>query len=154
MSKATDLRFRESIKEIFNPVFMDYGFELQGRSTWDGQGEYFVTATHGDIALNFYLSIIPQSPICYCTLAIKLSGRLAKIATSNQDQRPTSLDVMVLAEILDPNYKRPPGEIQTTQDLREMLEQEKACLLKYCQGVLSGDVSIWSKVIQGLDEKG
>ncbi len=29
MSKATDLRFRESIKEMFDPVFMDYGFELQ-----------------------------------------------------------------------------------------------------------------------------
>ena len=153
MSKATDLQFRESIKEIFGSVFKDYSFELQGESLWDGHGEYFVTATHGDIALNFYLSVTPLSPVCYCTLAIMLTGKLAEKATSNKRKSHTGVDVMVIAERLDPDYKRPPGRIQTNQDLKEILEKEKECLLTYCQSILLGDVSIILKVVEELDEQ-
>jgi len=152
MSKATDLQFRESIREIFGPVFTDYGFGLQGESAWDGHGEYFVTAKQGDIVLNFYLSITPRSPVCYCTLAIALSGKLAQKATANKDEADTSFDVMSIAEALDLGYKRPQGKILTTQDLKEILEEEKKCLLKYCQGVLYGDVSIWPQVVKHFAE--
>jgi hypothetical protein len=152
MSKATDLQFGESIREVFSPIFRDYGFELQGDSAWDGHGEYFVTAKKDDIALNFYLSVTPLSPDCYCTLAVALSGKLAQKAVSKNRKANTSFDVMSIAEALDPDYKRPQGKIQTTQDLKAILGEEKKCLLKYCQGVLSGDMLIWSKVVKHFAE--
>src|SRR6266545_3056891 len=119
MSKATDLQFLQSIKEIFDPVFKDYGFELRDEAVWSGQGEYLVTATHNDIALNFWLSVVPMSPVCYLTFAITLTGELAKKATSNQGQRDTSLGAINFAEVLEPDFKRPPDEIQTNQELSE-----------------------------------
>jgi len=110
MSRATDLQFVESIKEIFGSVFQDYGFELQGEPSWDGHGEYFVTAKQDDIALSFYLSIIPRSPDCYCTLAVALSGKLAQKVNSKNRNADTNFDVMSIAEALDPDYMRPQGK--------------------------------------------
>jgi len=154
MSKDKDLQFFQSIKDVFDIVFKDYGLVLQGEPVWSGDGEYKVTAKQGDIALNFYLSVTPMSPVCYCSLGIKLSGDLAKKATPGTHKWPmNSMDVLVVAEILDPNFQKPPMEIQTIDELRKILEIEKVCLLKYCQGILSGDVSIWPTLVEQLERQ-
>ena len=151
MREKLDTELLASIIEIFDPVFKDYGFELQREVTWDGHGEYSVSASKRDIALNFYLVVIPMSRSYYCSLGLQLSGKLAREATHNQDRQ--NIDVMVIAECLDPDYQRPPMKIQTKQELQMILEREKEVLLKYCKGVLVGDVSIWSKVVNCLLEK-
>ncbi len=151
MPNDIDLQFLQSIKEIFDPVFKDYGFELQGESVWNGHGEYLVIATHGDITLDFYLTVIPLSSVRYCSLGIKLSGKLAKKATANKHYH--SVDVMVIAKVLDPDFQHPSMEIRTGQELKEILQKEKECLLKYCKDILSGDVSKWQKVVKYLEEE-
>ena len=148
MPKEKDVQFLPLIKETFSQVFEDYAFDLQNEAVWDGHGEYSVTAINGDIALIFYLSVLPQ--VYYCSLGIRVSGDLAKKATSNG--KPRSIDVMVIANALDLDYKHPPMQIQTNEDLKRILEKEKECLLKYCQDILSGDVSNWSKVVSDLDK--
>lgn len=57
MPKENNIPFLSLIKEIFDPIFKDYGFELQEEARWNGMGEYVVTAQKGELELSFYLGI-------------------------------------------------------------------------------------------------
>jgi hypothetical protein len=151
MREKLDTELLPSIIKTFGSVFTHYGFELQRAVTWDGHGEYSVTASKRDVALNFYLVVIPMSRFYYFSLGLQLSGKLAREATHNQESQ--NIDVMVIAECLDPDDQRPSMKIQTKQELQMILEREREVLLKYCKGVLEGDISIWPKVVSCVQEK-
>ena len=149
MPKDNDIQFVQSIKQVFDPLFEDYGFELQNEAVWDGRGEYTVRASKADMALIFYLGLTPSSYLC--SLGINLSGQLAEKATPNKHYR--NIGVTAIATSLDGDYKYSPKYIQTKEELIEALQKEKEDLLKYCKLVLSGDVSIWSEVVNRLEDQ-
>jgi hypothetical protein len=146
MPKETDIDFLSIIKEVFDPVFKDYGFVLSNEMKWDGQGEDSVTASKDSIDLVFYVGV--SQLFYYCSVGIKLSGELAEKATSRVGYR--GLGVAAIAEALDPSYKQRRKAAQTKEEVREMFEAEKEDLLKYCSDILSGDVSSWSRIVKSI----
>jgi hypothetical protein len=149
MPKDPNIDLLPIIKEVFDSVFKDYGFELKNEAIWDGRGENVITASKGDIDLNFYLGTSPM--FYYCSVGIKLSGDIAEKATSHVKYR--SMGVSAIAKELDPNYKRPSKGAQTKEEVKELFEAEKADLLKYCKDILLGDVSSWSRIADQMAEK-
>lgn len=145
MPRENNIPFLPLIKEIFDPVFKDYGFELQNEARWNGQ-EYVITAQKGDIALNFYLGM--SQLFYYCEASFKLSGELGERATADPKYR--SLGVSVIAKCLDPGYKPLRKMPQTKDEVKQAFEKEKEDLLKYCNRILSGDVSVWTTVVKCL----
>jgi hypothetical protein len=137
------------IKEGFDSVFRDYGFELQGDLVLSGGGENIITASKGGIDLLFYLGASPL--FYYCNISIKLSGDIAEKATSNLGYR--HLSVSSVARCLDPNYKRPSKGAQTKEEVIGLFEIEKEDLLKYCKDILLGDVSFWSSIVACMIEE-
>ena len=149
MPKEQDIPFLTIIQETFGSVFEDYGFEPQGEAVWTGMGEYIITARKDDIELNFYLGI--SQLFYYCSIGIKLSGTVGERATP--DPKFCNLGVIVIAECLDPDYKLSRKSPQTSEEVKLDFENRKEDLLKYCKDILSGDVSIWSTVVDCLKEK-
>ena len=149
MSKDQDLQFVQSVKEVFDSVFKEYGFEFQNDAIWNGKGEYTVKASKTDLELIYYLGLTPTFYLF--SLGINLLGQLAEKATLNKHYH--SIGVTAIAKCLDKDYKYSPSRIQTKEELIEALKKEKVDLLKYCQGVLSGDVSTWSEVVNCLEEQ-
>ena len=148
MPKEKDIPFYSIIKETFGSVFEEYGFELQSEAIWTGMGEYIITAKKGDIELNFYLGL---SPLFYlCSVGIRLSGELGERATT--DPKARNLGVSTIAECLDPEYKSSRKSPQTSEEVRQTFENRKEDLLKYCKDILSGDVSVWSTVVNCLSQ--
>jgi hypothetical protein len=146
MPREDNIPFLPLIKELFDPIFKDFGFNLTEEVKWDGMGEYVITAQKGDIVLNFYLGI--SQLFYYCDLALKLSGELGKRATSGT--KYLELSVSVIAECLDPDYKTSGKMPQTKDEIKLAFESRKEELLKYCGGILSGDVSNWQRAIKLL----
>ncbi len=142
MPKESNIELLPIIKDVFDSVFRDYGFKLQNEAIWDGQGENVITASKGDIALNFYLGT--SQLFYYCSAGIELSGNIGEKATSHLKYR--NLGVSAIAKALDPNFKRPPKGAQTKKEVIELFEIEKDNLLKYCKDILLGDVSSWSRI--------
>lgn len=149
MPRENDIPFLPLIKEVFNSVFEDYGFELQEEAKWNGMGEYVITAQKENIELNFYLGI--SQLFYYCDVGLKLSGQLGERATG--DPKFRRLGISVIAECLHPEYKPSRKMPQTKEEVKQAFENDKEDLLKYCKGVLSGDVSIWATVVKCLKEK-
>jgi hypothetical protein len=149
MPKDPNIDLLPIIKEVFDSIFRDYGFELKSEAIWDGRGENVITASKGDMDLNFYLGTSPM--YYYCSVGIKLSGYTAEKATSHVKYR--SMGVSAIAKGLDPNYKRPPKGAQTKEEVKELFETEKSDLLKYCKDILLGDVSSWSRIAEQMAEK-
>jgi hypothetical protein len=149
MPKENDIPFLEIVKETFGSVFDDYDFELQGDATWTGMGEYIITARKDDIELNFYLGV--SQPFYYCSLGIRLSGKLGKRATSDQKYR--NIGVSTIAQCLDAEYKPSRKSPQTSVEVKQNFENIKEDLLKYCQDILTGDVSIWPTIIRCLKKR-
>lgn len=147
MPKEKDIPFYSIIKETFGSVFEEYGFELQqDEAVWSGMGEYLISVQKGDIELNFYLGL---SPLFYlCSVGIRLSGVLGERATPDPKYR--NMGVSTIAECLDPEYKSSRKDSQTSEEVRQTFENQKEDLLKYCNTILSGDVSIWSTVVKSL----
>ncbi len=149
MPKEKVILFLPIIKETFGSVFEEYGFELQDKAVWTGMGEYIITARKTDIELNFYLGV--SQLFYYCSVGIRLSGKLGRRATT--DQKLRELGVSVIAECLDPEYKRSRKSPQTSEEVRHQFESRKEDLLKYCKDILLGDVSIWPRVVRCLKKK-
>lgn len=146
MPRENNIPFLPLIKEIFSSVLKDYGFDLQEEAIWTGMGEYVITAQKDDIELNFYLGT--SQLFYYCDLGLKLSGELGKKATPDPKYR--KLGVSVIASCLDPEYTHSRKMPQTKEEVKQTFEKQKAELLKYCIGVLSGDISIWPVVVKCL----
>ena len=146
MPKEKDIPFLSIIKETFGSVFEDYGFELQDEAIWTGMGEYIITARKADIELNFYLGL--SQLFYYCSVGIRLSGKLGKKATSDPKYR--NMGVSTIAQNLDPEYEPSRKGQQTSEEVKREFENRKEDLLKYCRDILSGDVSIWSSVVKSL----
>ena len=149
MPKEKDIPFLEIIKEIFGPVFDDYGFELQDKAVWSGDGEYIITAKKIDIELNFYLGV--SQLFYYCSAGIKLLGELGKRGTTDIKYR--NIGISTIAKCLDSEYKPFRESSQTSEEVKQQFENIKEDLLKYCKGILSGDVSIWPTLISCLKNK-
>jgi len=149
MPKEKDVPFLPIIKETFGSIFEEYGFELQDEVVWTGMGEYIITARKADIELNFYLGM--SRLFYYCSVGISLSGKLGRRATF--DTKLRELSVSLIAECLDPEYKRSRKSPQTSEEVKQQFENRKEDLLKYCKDILSGDVSIWPTVIRCLKKK-
>jgi hypothetical protein len=149
MPKENDIPFLEIIKEVFDQVFTEYGFELQGEAKWNGMGEYEITATKEDIALNFYLGL--SQLFYYCDVSLALSGELGKRATADPKYR--RIGASVIARCLDPMYQRSTKMPQTKEEVKQKFEERKEDLLKYCSGILTGDISIWPKVVKCVKRK-
>lgn len=149
MPKENNIPFLSLIKEIFDPIFKDYGFELQEEARWNGMGEYVVTAQKGELELSFYLGI--SQLFYYCDVGLELSGKLGERATADPKYR--RIGVSVIAGCLDPEYKPSRKMPQTKDEVKQTFENCKEDLLKYCKGVLSSDVSIWPIVVKCLKEK-
>jgi hypothetical protein len=149
MSKDKELQFLRSVREIFDSVFNEYGFEFQNESIWKSRGRYYAArALKGDIELIFYLAVLPE--FCNFSLEISVSGKSAEKAISTTFR---SMNIGAIASRIDPNYRQPHIEIRTKQDLKEGLEIEKECLLRYCKGILSGDASTWLNVVSAYVEE-
>jgi hypothetical protein len=148
MPKEPNIDLLPIIKEVFDSVFVDYGFELKSEAIWDGRGENVITASKGDMDLNFYLGTSPM--FYYCSAGIKLSGNTAEKATPHVKYR--SMGVSAIAKGLNPDYKRPTKGAQTKEDVKELFEAEKDDLLKYCKDILLGDVSSWSQIADQMAE--
>lgn len=150
MPKEQDIPFLTIIQETFGSVFEDYGFELQSEVKWSGMGEYIITAKKDDIELNFYLGMSPL--FYYCSVGIKLSGKLGERATT--DPKFRNMGVSAIAKCLDPYYYNPSRKSpQTSEEVKLDFENYKEDLLKYCKNILSGDVSIWPTVVDCLKKK-
>jgi hypothetical protein len=149
MSKEKDIPFLEIVKETFSSVFEDYGFELQDKVIWTGMGEYIITARKGEIELNFYLGV--SQLFYYCSVGIKLSGKLGKRATN--DTKFRNIGVSKIAKCLDPEYNPSRESPQTSEEVKQKFENIKKDLLKYCQDILLGDVSVWPTVIRCLKKR-
>lgn len=146
MPKENDIPFLEIIKETFSSIFEEYGFELQDEVVWTGMGEYIITARKEDIELNFYLGV--SQLFYYCSVGIRLSGKLGKRATANPKYR--KMGISTIAKCLDPEYKPSRKSSQTSEEVKQQFENRKDDLLKYCKNILSGDVSIWPTVVKCL----
>ncbi len=146
MPREENIPFLSVIQEIFGPVFADYGFALREETLWNGAGEYVVSAQKGEIALNFYLGT--SQLFYYCDVGLELSGKLGAKATADSKYR--RIGVSVIARCLDPNYKPSRKMPQTKDEVKLAFEKCKQDLLNYCEGVLSGDVSIWPAVVRCL----
>jgi hypothetical protein len=148
MFKNPDIQFLESIKKVFEPIFNEYGFELQEEVVWNGAGEDEIRATKKDIALVYYFGHTPRFYLC--NVGIRLSGELAERATSIRHYH--NMGVTGIAHYLDKDYNFTGIDVYTNEDLIQALEQEKEMLLKYCKDILSGDVSVWSEVVKRSEE--
>ena len=148
MPKDPNIQFLPLIEEVFDSVFKEYGFEIQGDIGWV-ENEDVVTIKKNDIALIFHLG---RAQLFYsCSLGIKLSGELAEKATSNLDYR--GLGVTAIAKCLDASYKQSLKKAQTKEELKELLENNKEVLLKYCKDILLGDVSVWQSLVDCITDK-
>src|SRR5262245_55945807 len=79
MFKNPDVRFLESIKEVFEPVFKEYGFDIHEEVVRNRAGEDEVKARKNDITLVYFLGHTRQFYLC--SSSIFLSGQLAERAT-------------------------------------------------------------------------
>lgn len=149
MSKDKELQFLQSVSETFDSIFKKYAFEFQNESIWNNRGRYHAArAVKGDIELIFYLAELPQ--YCNFSLEISVSGKSAEKVIRRTFR---NINIGAIAGRIDPNYHQPHMEIRTKQDLKEALETEKECLLKYCEDILLGDVSIWLNVVNSYVEE-
>jgi hypothetical protein len=148
MGKDPHIQFLKLIHEIFDPVFLKYGFAIQEEELWI-QPEETVFARKGDIELQFRLG--SSQLFWYFSTGIKLSGKLADEATSDPSYH--GLEFTAIAECLDPSYRRNLKAAQTEAELREQMERDKMELLKYCDNILLDDVSNWQKVVDCLKRK-
>ena len=148
MFKNSEIQFLESIKKVFEPVFHEYGFELQDEVVWNGAGEDQVRARKDDITLVYFLGHTRQFYLC--SLSIFLSGQLAEKTTPFRHYH--HMAVTSIAHYLDKDFQFTGIQVYTNEDLIRALEQEKEVLLKYCREILSGDLSIWPEVIKRSEE--
>ena len=149
MPKESNIDFLPIISDVFDPVFQRFGFELQSETTWNGQEENLLTASKEGLELIFYLA---NSPVFYyCTVALHVEGELAKKATPHSKYH--SLDISTIAEQLDPQFKPSLKGAQTHEEVRMLFEVPKVILLKYCSGILAGDVSAWTPVAEQMRKK-
>jgi hypothetical protein len=144
-----NIDFLPIIKEVFSSVFGDYGFVLRDEVHWDGAGENTITASKGDIDINFYIANSPM--FYYCSVGIKLSGKTGEKATPNVKYR--SMGISTIAKGLDPSYKRTTKGAQTKGEVKELFETEKDDLLKYCEDILLGDVTSWTPIASQMAEE-
>jgi hypothetical protein len=148
MFKNPDIRFLESVKKVFEPVFQEYGFELGENVVWNGAGEDEVRAGKNDITLVYFLG--HTSRFYLCSSSIFLSGQLAENITPFRYYR--HMAVTQIAHYLDKDFHFTGIDVYGNEDLVRALEQEKEILLKYCRDILSGDLSIWPEVIKRSEE--
>jgi hypothetical protein len=148
MFKNPDIQFVESIKKVFEPVFKEYGFELQEEVVWNGAGEDEVRARKNDITLVYFLGHTRRSYLC--SLSIFLSGQLAERTTPIRHYH--HMAVTAIAHYLDKDFQFSGIDVYTNEDLIRALEQEKEVLLKYCKEILSGDLSIWPEIVERSEE--
>ena len=146
MPKETNIDFLSIIREVFDPIFKEFGLIINDQTPWDGRDKYSVSASNDSIDLIFYLG---ASQLYYhCSLQIKLTGEMANKATKHVNHR--QLGVATIACNLDPKYEKSPKGAQTVEEVKAMLEANKDDLLKYCSDILSGDVSSWSRIADRL----
>ena len=149
MSKDHELDFLQLVSETFDSVFKKYAFRFQKESIWSSRGRYHTTsAVKGDIELVFYLAEI--SEFCHLSIQIRVSGKSAEKVTSKTFR---NISIGEIARRIDPKYSHRDNEIRTKQDLKEALEAGKECLLRYCEGILLGDVSSWLNVVNAYIEE-
>ena len=148
MFKNPDVQFLESIKKVCGQVFDEYGFELQAEVVWNGAGEDEVRARKNDITLVYFLGHTRQSYLC--SSSIFLSGELAEKTTPIRHYH--HMAVTSIAHYLDKDFQFTGVRVYTNEDLVRALEQEKEVLLKYCKGILAGDLSIWPEVVKRSEE--
>ena len=148
MPKDADIPFLKLIHDVFDEVFVKYGFIIQEEEKWT-QPETAILARKGDIELAFRLwsSLL----FWYFSLEISLLGKLGEEATSDLKYR--SLGLESIAECLDTNYKINIKAAQTEEELRERMKSDKEELIKYCEDILMGDVSNWKKTVDCLKGK-
>lgn len=149
MPREKNIPFREIIEDIYDPIFKNYGFVIQGEPEWSGNGEYKITAEKDDMKLNFHLGI--SRLFYYCDVGIELSKELKK--KTHSDIGKAGLSVITIATCLDPAYKVSKKASQTKEEVTEKFNSSKETLLKYCKGILSGDLSDWIKVVNSLKEE-
>ncbi len=149
MPKDPNIDFLPIVKEVFSSVFSDYGFVLMDEVNWDGHGENTITASKGDIEINFYLGT--SRLFYYCSAGIKLSGKIGEKATSHVKYR--SMGISAIAKGIDPNYKSNNRAAQTAEEVKNAFEAEKDDMIKYCKDILLGDVSSWTPVANQLAEE-
>ena len=148
MPREKGIQFLPLVKEVYNPVFRDFGFEIQEEAEWDGHGEYTVIASKGEMSLVFYLGLVPL--FYYFDIGIKLSGSLAKKLTSDLYHQKHSIGMMAIANHLNSDYKPQKRGNQTKEELINAMEKRKEDLLQYCSDILAGDISILSDVVSDL----
>lgn len=149
MPREKNIPFRTIIEKIYDPVFKDYGFEIQGNPTSSGNGEYKISAQSKNIELNFYLGTSRR--FYYCDVTIKLSGELKEKVRGNFGEG--GLSVVTIATCLDPDFKVSKKASRTNEEVIEKFHTRKDTLLKYCRGILSGELSDWLKVATCLEEQ-
>jgi hypothetical protein len=149
MPKDPNIDFLSVIKEVFSPVFNEYGFVLRDETNWNGQGESTISASKGDVEITFYIGT--SKLFFYCSAGIKLSGELGEKATSHVDYR--NMGISALAKGMNPNYKSNNKGAQTKEEVKEAFEAERDDLLKYCKNILLGDVSSWTPIANQMAEE-
>jgi len=149
MPKDPNIDFLPIVKEVFSSVFSEYGFALINEENWDGHGENKITASKGDIEINFYLGI--SRLFYYCSAGIKLSGEIGEKATPHVKYR--SMGISAIAKGIDPNYKSNNRAAQTAEEVKKAFEAERDDMIKYCKDILLGDVSSWTPVAHQLAEE-
>jgi hypothetical protein len=148
MYKNPEVQFLESIRKVFEPVFHEYGFELQDEVVWNGAGEDTVTASKGDISLVYFFGHTQRFYLC--SSSIFLSGQLAERTTPIQHYH--HMAVTTIAHYLDKDFQFTGIHVYTNEDLIRALEQENEILLKYGKDILSGDLSLWTEVVKRSEE--
>ena len=148
MPREKNIPFGEIIEDIYDPIFKNYGFVIQGESEWSCNGEYKITAEKDDLKLNFYLGM--SRLFYHCDVAIELSKELKKKV--NSDIGKGGISVITIATYLDPEYTYSKKASQTKEEVIAKFKTRKETLLKYCQGILSGEISDWLKVVNCLEE--
>ena len=149
MPKDPNIDFLSIVKEVFSSVFSDYGFALTDKADWDGRGESTITASKGDIDINFYVGV--SQLFYYCSAGIKLSGETGEKATPHVKSR--SLGISAIAKGIDPTYKSNNRAAQTAEEVKKAFEAERDDMIKYCKDILLGDVSSWTSVANQLAEE-
>ena len=149
MPKDPNIDFLSIVKEVFSSVFSDYGFVLMDDVNWDGHGENKITASKGNIDINFYLGA--SQLFYYCSAGIKLSGETGEKATPHVKSR--SLGISAIAKGIDPTYKSNNRAAQTAEEVKKAFEAERDDMIKYCKDILLGDVSSWTSVANQLAEE-
>ena len=128
--KAVEEAFRSAIPSAFSFLSSQYGFKLFQ------ENQYLFKARSTFCHVNIYLE--------WHEIVVALRPSVSR----NDSESPGSafLGLGVIINCIDPQTSFHPISVSTPEEIRKESERLAALLTKYCEPLLRGDFSLWSKL--------